>query len=308
MQFNQISIVETNTYTRFYSSEITTLPRNVLFYQKLVIINILEKRNMTRIRTRCVICICSQKTKVYFEGGYRETDVYQLPSLSAGQVIDGPAIIMDSLSTILIEPGCSGLITTRGNIKIKIGAGLKSKVSTDLDMIQLSIFSHRFMSIAEQMGRYTRMLYAVKIKILFEEKALYSSTKDIKKKETCAFCTQNPAKDVHIDEHKGAIGFLLRRIRSRWRTRLKRTPYSRSPWRHARDGAVSDKGFQRYLRAWRHDTLQSSVGRWLAFARPHRHHSCFLQVKFSFIFTAKHFSFASRYYRSMRKKDHPNGI
>ncbi|XP_031780579.1 5-oxoprolinase [Nasonia vitripennis] len=94
-----------------------------------------------------------KKTKVYFEGGYRETDVYQLASLSAGHVIDGPAIIMDSLSTILVEPGCSAQITTRGNIKIKIGAGLKSKVGTDLDMIQLSIFSHRFMSIAEQMGR-----------------------------------------------------------------------------------------------------------------------------------------------------------
>jgi len=28
------------------------------------------------------------------------------------------------------------------------------KVGKDLDMIQLSIFSNRFMSIAEQMGRY----------------------------------------------------------------------------------------------------------------------------------------------------------
>lgn len=95
-----------------------------------------------------------QRTKVYFEGGYCETDVYQLKSLSPGHVIDGPAIIMDSLSTILIEPGCTASITLRGDIKIKIGAGLKSKVTTDLDTIQLSIFSHRFMSIAEQMGRF----------------------------------------------------------------------------------------------------------------------------------------------------------
>ncbi|XP_058790910.1 5-oxoprolinase [Phymastichus coffea] len=94
-----------------------------------------------------------KKTKVYFEGGYQYTEVYQLKSLSPGHTINGPAIIMDSLSTILIEPQCTASITTRGDIKIKIGAGLQSKVTTDLDTIQLSIFSHRFMSIAEQMGR-----------------------------------------------------------------------------------------------------------------------------------------------------------
>lgn len=91
---------------------------------------------------------------VYFENGYQETKVYQLDSLSPGHVIQGPAIIMDSLSTLLVEPDCTGLITSRGDVKITIGQGLKTEVTTELDTIQLSIFSHRFMSIAEQMGRY----------------------------------------------------------------------------------------------------------------------------------------------------------
>ncbi|XP_014213101.1 5-oxoprolinase [Copidosoma floridanum] len=94
-----------------------------------------------------------KKTKIYFEDGYHEADVYQLESLSPGHIIAGPAIIMDKLSTILIEPRCVASITLRGDIKIKIGDDFKSKISTDLDAIQLSIFSHRFMSIAEQMGR-----------------------------------------------------------------------------------------------------------------------------------------------------------
>ncbi|KAK1131870.1 hypothetical protein K0M31_016018 [Melipona bicolor] len=92
-------------------------------------------------------------TMVYFENGYQESKVYQLHSLSPGHVIRGPAIIMDSLSTLLIEPDCTALITSRGDVKITIGQGLRSKVTSDLDTIQLSIFSHRFMSIAEQMGR-----------------------------------------------------------------------------------------------------------------------------------------------------------
>ncbi|EFN85192.1 5-oxoprolinase [Harpegnathos saltator] len=92
-------------------------------------------------------------TMVYFENGYQETMVYQLDSLCAGQNINGPAIIMDSLSTILVEPNCTAIITSRGDVKITIGQCPRTQISTDLDAIQLSIFSHRFMSIAEQMGR-----------------------------------------------------------------------------------------------------------------------------------------------------------
>ena len=35
----------------------------------------------------------------------------------AGHKIEGPGIIMDKLSTILVEPGCTAVITKKGNIK-----------------------------------------------------------------------------------------------------------------------------------------------------------------------------------------------
>lgn len=92
-------------------------------------------------------------TKVYFESGYHDTKVFHLSNLFASQVIAGPAIIMDQLSTILIEPNCTAVITKYGDIKITIGSGQIKKIGPELDSIQLSIFSHRFMSIAEQMGR-----------------------------------------------------------------------------------------------------------------------------------------------------------
>lgn len=78
---------------------------------------------------------------------------YQLSSLRAKQIIKGPAIIMDDLSTILVEPNCTATITSRGDVKITIEQCPQKQITTDLDAIQLSIFSHRFMSIAEQMGR-----------------------------------------------------------------------------------------------------------------------------------------------------------
>ncbi|CAK1543361.1 unnamed protein product [Leptosia nina] len=91
--------------------------------------------------------------KVYFEGGYQDTSVYLLEKLQPDQEILGPAIIMDSLSTILVEPDCRAVITKYGDIRITIGEGKQKTVSTECDSVQLSIFSHRFMSIAEQMGR-----------------------------------------------------------------------------------------------------------------------------------------------------------
>ncbi|XP_063542483.1 5-oxoprolinase [Cydia strobilella] len=91
--------------------------------------------------------------KVYFEGGYQDTAVYLLDKLRPDQAVPGPAIIMDSLSTVLVEPDCRAEITKLGDIKITIGSGQPKRITTVLEPIQLSIFSHRFMSIAEQMGR-----------------------------------------------------------------------------------------------------------------------------------------------------------
>ncbi|XP_013191832.1 5-oxoprolinase [Amyelois transitella] len=94
-----------------------------------------------------------KSVKVYFEGGYQDTAVYLLDKLQPEQEVNGPAIIMDSLSTVLVEPDCRAEITKYGDIRITVGSGRPRKVTSELDSIQLSIFSHRFMSIAEQMGR-----------------------------------------------------------------------------------------------------------------------------------------------------------
>lgn len=91
--------------------------------------------------------------KTYFEGGFHDTKVYLLRNLSPGHILKGPSIIIDELSTILVEPDCTAIITKRGDIKITIGSGKIKNIGPELDSIQLSIFSHRFMSIAEQMGR-----------------------------------------------------------------------------------------------------------------------------------------------------------
>eukprot|EP00795_Rhopilema_esculentum_P001663 gene1663-16138_t len=93
-------------------------------------------------------------TKCYFEEGYLSTNAYLMEDLTFGHMINGPAIIIDKNSTILVEPGCQAAVTKTGDIRAQI---LSRKgqhlIGEKLDPIQLSIFSHRFMSTAEQMGR-----------------------------------------------------------------------------------------------------------------------------------------------------------
>ena len=60
-------------------------------------------------------------------------------------------IVIDETITIVVEPECQATVTEYGDVRIDV-SGLKAHaVTTELDSVQLSIFSHRFMSIAEQM-------------------------------------------------------------------------------------------------------------------------------------------------------------
>lgn len=68
-----------------------------------------------------------------------------MENLGPGHKIQGPAIIMDKLSTILVESNCNAIITKFGDIRITIGSGLPTKIGPELDSIQLSIFGHRYL-------------------------------------------------------------------------------------------------------------------------------------------------------------------
>ncbi|CAK9147854.1 unnamed protein product [Ilex paraguariensis] len=92
---------------------------------------------------------------VYFGNKWHDTPLFKLEDLGYGHVMPGPAIIMNGNSTVIVEPNCKAIITKYGNIKIDIGSTLSTMKLTEkvADVVQLSIFNHRFMGIAEQMGR-----------------------------------------------------------------------------------------------------------------------------------------------------------
>ena len=71
--------------------------------------------------------------------------------------IKGPAIILNKTSTILVEPESDAVIDDFGNVEINLhdkhaaqdSKEYRSIEKVPLDPIELSIFGHRFMSIAE---------------------------------------------------------------------------------------------------------------------------------------------------------------
>ncbi|KAG7451405.1 uncharacterized protein BT62DRAFT_927107 [Guyanagaster necrorhizus] len=97
---------------------------------------------------------CHRK-KVYFDGlGWTDTAVVPLQELSPGDQIPAPAIIFDATQTILIEPGYLATATSKHIIIDRAGPPTSKPVLdiNQIDPIQLSVFGHRFMGIAEQMG------------------------------------------------------------------------------------------------------------------------------------------------------------
>ena len=112
---------------------------------------------------------------VYFEGGWRATPVFLIDRLRAGDVVEGPAVIMNGTATCVVEPGCVAELTAYGDLKIDVdvagdstaagkddaaaaaaadlAGSRRPDVVTSPDAVQLSIFNNRFMGIAEQMGR-----------------------------------------------------------------------------------------------------------------------------------------------------------
>ncbi|KAI8816179.1 Hydantoinase B/oxoprolinase-domain-containing protein [Fimicolochytrium jonesii] len=95
--------------------------------------------------------------QVFWEGGRVDTPVYLIPNMQPGDHVHGPALLIDRNSTVALEPLCHGTMTTSHLvITLDTVKPTTATASTDLDPIKLSVFAHRFMSIAEQMGTTLR--------------------------------------------------------------------------------------------------------------------------------------------------------
>ncbi|EAR87851.1 hydantoinase/oxoprolinase (macronuclear) [Tetrahymena thermophila SB210] len=157
---------------------------------------------------------------VYFEveGVIKEvkTPVYQMETLEPSSRIQGPSVILNNTSTIIIEPGWTSLVTKKRNLLLSENKLQQESVNyfqqeVKCDPIELSIFSNRFMSIAEQMGR-TLQRTAVSTNI--KERLDFS----------CAIFAPDgslvanaPHLPVHLGSMSEAIKYQIRTLGSSWK-------------------------------------------------------------------------------------------
>ena len=60
------------------------------------------------------------KNRSYFEDGWHDVDVWDMDLLKPGHSVKGPAIIVQSISTIVVEVGCVGNVTSDGDLEVDI--------------------------------------------------------------------------------------------------------------------------------------------------------------------------------------------
>ena len=162
--------------------------------------------------TKTIIAQKSETIRpIYFEGeGWLDTSVYLLPELKFGTIIEGPSIIIDNTQTILVEPKSKAAILS-DHILILVEQEERQNLSSKIvDPIQLSVFGHRFMSIAEQMGR---TLQQTAISTNIKERLDFS----------CALFDGNGdlvANAPHVPIHLGAMSFAVKAQRSLWDGKL----------------------------------------------------------------------------------------
>jgi 5-oxoprolinase (ATP-hydrolysing) len=95
-----------------------------------------------------------ESTVFFANSGHQETPVFFLGNLKPGSFIHGPAMLIDKTQTLVVEPGANATILSKHVVLEVPQASKKTDESPEhIDPIRLSIFGHRFMSIAEQMGR-----------------------------------------------------------------------------------------------------------------------------------------------------------
>lgn len=94
------------------------------------------------------------RVQMYSYGEFLPTPVFNTETLKPGAFINGPAILSEKNTTIIIEPGWQGEITARNHLVLtrRVPLPARTAIGTEVDPVMLEIFNNRFMSVAEQMG------------------------------------------------------------------------------------------------------------------------------------------------------------
>lgn len=105
--------------------------------------------------------------RMFTEGAWRATLLYERAELRPGDAVTGPAIIAEADATTVVDPGWRAAVGEHGHLLLtRVRPRPRTvAVGTEVDPVMLEVFNSLFMAIAEQMGlRLENTAHSVNIK------------------------------------------------------------------------------------------------------------------------------------------------
>lgn len=94
-----------------------------------------------------------ESVRAYMAGAWRDTPVHDRTGLTRDAQVVGPALVIDPVSTVVIEPGWQARVDEHANLILdRVAPRAAIAIPTALDPVRLEIFNGLFMAIAEEMG------------------------------------------------------------------------------------------------------------------------------------------------------------
>lgn len=147
-------------------------------------------------------------------GQWLDVDMYPLKNVPKGSMIEGPAMIIDQTQTILVEPNFKAYVINDHVVLEQTEDQTETcevnTAETNINPIQLSVFAHRFMGIAEQMGNTVQR---TPISTSIKERLDFS----------CAIFSPDGklvANAPHIPVHLGSMQFAIQYQHRLWKRML----------------------------------------------------------------------------------------
>ena len=146
-------------------------------------------------------------TRAWFDGAWREVPLIERAALAPDARVPGPALIVESTSTTVVEPGWVAEHRAGGELVLR-RAARRARLSVDptrADPVLLEVFAGLFMHVAEQMGAVLRQTAS---SVNIRERLDYS----------CALFDADGrlvANAPHMPVHLGSMGASVRAVMAR---------------------------------------------------------------------------------------------
>jgi len=153
-----------------------------------------------------------RRVRAWF-AGWRQVPLHERAGLEPGRAVAGPALVVETNSVTVVEPGWSVVRAAGGVLRLtRKKSGRRARRDTRRpDPAQLELFNHRFMQVAEQMGA---VLQSTAVSVNIRERLDFS----------CALFDAGGAliaNAPHMPVHLGSMGASVRAVIARNRGTLR---------------------------------------------------------------------------------------